>query len=53
LRIDRSWGDDSDVVDSSLMAVVDDFGDLGEVEVSITFDEHGLVVSGGEDGGEL
>lgn len=35
------------------MTVVDDFGDLGEVEVGVALDEHGLVVSGGEDGGQF
>ncbi len=35
------------------MAVVDDLGDLGEVETGVALDEHGFVVSGGEDGGEF
>src|ERR1035438_3299258 len=46
-------GDEADVVDFSLMAHVDHFGDLVEVKRGIALDEHHLFLARGEDLGQL
>jgi hypothetical protein len=48
-----SWSDDSDVVHTGLMSVIDDVGYQREVQIGITFNEHRLVGSSGKDFGEL
>ncbi len=43
------WRDQTDIVNPSLMAKVDNLGDLAEVEILIALDEHNLLLTSGED----